>query len=396
MAPLADLLLLLAALPVLGAAGYLLVLTLASRRGPAPVPGPPERRFDIVVPAHDEEEGIASTVQSLLALDYPPEKRRILVVADNCTDATAERARAAGASVLVRDDPSRRGKGYALALAFERSLAEGTADAIVVVDADTTVSANLLAAFAARLAAGAPAIQAVYGVRNPDASWRTRLLAIAFSLVGTVRGLGRERLRCSAGLHGNGMCFAAGVLRSVPHAAFSLVEDLEYTIRLGRAGHRVHFVAEAEVRADMAAGGEAARIQRRRWEGGRREIARRHALPLVWRGLAAPDRVLLDLGLDLAVPPLATLGAAAAGGTAAALLAAWSLGTSLAAVGIWGGSLAALLAYLMRGWWLSGTGLRGLGVLLYAPVYLAWKLGLALGRDRSQGAWLRTPRERQP
>ena len=396
MVQLVDLALVLLSLPVLAASGYLLALTLASGRRPAPPYGAPRSRFDIVVPAHDEEEGIGATVRSLLALDYPAGMRRVIVVADNCKDATANRALEAGAEVLVRTDTARRGKGYALALAFERSVAEGVADAVVVVDADTTVSPNLLHAFAARLDGGALAIQAEYGVRNPDASWRTRLVAIAFALFNTLRCLGRERLRCSVGLRGNGMCFAVPVLRDVPHQAFSIVEDLEYGIRLGLAGHRVHYAAEAVVRGDLAVTAEASTVQRRRWEGGRGRIAREQALPLLWRGLRAPDRVLLDLGLDLATPPLAYLAAVAAVGTAASVLVAAWTGRPLLAPWAWGASLASLLTYVARGWWLSGTGWRGLADLAYAPVYLVWKVGLALRRDKGDGSWTRTPRERKP
>jgi 1,2-diacylglycerol 3-beta-glucosyltransferase len=395
MAQLLDLALALLSLPVLGAAGYLLVLALASARTPAPTYGPPRRRFDVVVPAHDEEEGIGETVRSLLALDYPAEMRRVVVVADNCRDATADRARQAGAEVLVRTDPERRGKGYALALAFQRSIAGGFADAVVVVDADTSVTPNLLHAFAARLDAGAEAIQAEYGVRNPEASWRTRLVTIAFSLFNTLRCLGRERLGCSVGLRGNGMCFAISALREVPHQAFSIVEDLEYGVRLGLAGRRIHYAAEAEVRGDMAASSAASKVQRRRWEGGRLRIAREHALPLLRRGLATPDRVLLDLGLDLATPPLAYLAAVAVAGTAASAAAGILLRAPLVAPWLWAASLAALVAYVARGWVLSRTGWRGLVDLAYAPVYLVWKLGVALGPGGGAGAWARTPREKK-
>jgi 1,2-diacylglycerol 3-beta-glucosyltransferase len=396
MVRLIDLALVLLALPVLVASGYLFALTLASGRRAAPSYAPPRRRFDIVVPAHDEEAGIGATVVSLLALDYPAALRRVVVVADNCTDGTADRAREAGAEVIVRTDAGRRGKGYALALAFERSIEAGLADAVVVVDADTTVSPNLLLAFAARLDQGAVAVQAAYGVRNPDDSWRTRLVAIAFALFNTLRCLGRERLGCSVGLRGNGMCFAVSVLREVPHQAFSIVEDLEYGVRLGLAGHRIHYAAEAEVLGDMAATAEASKVQRRRWEGGRGRIAREQALPLLRRGMATPDRVLLDLGLDLATPPLAFLAALALAGTALSVVAAALVTPPLVAPWVWGASLAALLAYVARGWWLSGTGWRGLGDLAYAPLYLVWKVGLAFRRDGSDGAWTRTPREKKP
>jgi 1,2-diacylglycerol 3-beta-glucosyltransferase len=390
----AEIVLGLLALPVALASGYLLVLTLLSRRGAAPAPVEPRVRFDIVVPAHDEEQGIAATVRSLLDVDYPPALRRVVVVADNCTDATADRARDAGATVLERRDAQRRGKGYALEHAFAWSLAQGGADAVVVVDADSDVSRNLLGAFAARLEAGAPAIQAFYGVRNPDASWRTRLMTVALALFHLLRSLGRERLRCSAGLRGNGMCFSAPVLAQVPHEAFSIVEDLEYGIRLGLAGHRVHFAAEAQVLGDMAVGGEAASVQRRRWEGGRLEMATRFGMPILWKGLTAGDRILVDLGLDLLVPPFAYLAAAAVAGTAASVGASWVAGRTLWPVWPWAASLLALFLYVARGWWLSGTGVRGLLGLAGGPFYLVWKLGLLL-RSRKGGktGWVRTPRD---
>jgi len=382
------------ALPVLLASGYLLLLTFLSRRLAPPPPVEPRVRFDVVVPAHDEEPGIASTVRSLLAVDYPPELRRVVVVADNCTDATADCARGAGATVLVRQDAQRRGKGYALECAFASSLSDGRADAVVVVDADSDVSQNLLRAFAARLEAGAPAIQAFYGVRNPDASWRTRLMTVALALFHLLRSLGRERLRCSTGLRGNGMCFSARVLAEVPHEAFSIVEDLEYGIRLGIAGHRVHFAAEAQVLGDMAVGGKAASVQRRRWEGGRLQMARQFGFPVLWRGVRAGDRVLVDLGLDLLVPPLAYLAAAAVAGTTASVGASWLAGRTLWPVWPWAASLASLVLYVARGWWLSGTGIRGLLGLVGAPVYLVWKLGLMMrSRGESGKAWVRTPRD---
>src|SRR5882672_8297430 len=133
------------AVPTVLCAGYLLALTLLSARLPVPVPSVPRLRFRILVPAHDESAGIAGTVESLLAVDYPRELFDVLVIADNCTDDTAARARAAGAVVLERTSETERGKGYALHYAFGRLPEE--IDAAVVIDADTLVSQNLLRAF---------------------------------------------------------------------------------------------------------------------------------------------------------------------------------------------------------------------------------------------------------
>src|SRR5262245_53380726 len=94
-----DFILVLCALPVLVASLYLAALALLARQTASDSTATGVR-FDVLVPAHDEEEGIAATVASLLAVDYPCELFRVRVIADNCTDRTAERAAAAGAQVL--------------------------------------------------------------------------------------------------------------------------------------------------------------------------------------------------------------------------------------------------------------------------------------------------------
>lgn len=390
---LADLALSLAALPLTAAAGYLGLLALLARPG-TPPPGAPPGRVTVVVPAHDEEAGVSDTVRSLLAVDYPGEAFDVLVVADNCSDGTARVARAAGAGVLVRNDAARHGKGYALHHAFDHVLATGEAEFVVVVDADTVVSPNLLSAFAARVATGAQALQAHYGVRNASRSWRTRLMALAFAVFHGVRSLARERLGLSCGLRGNGMAFTREVLREVPHEAWSVVEDLEYGIQLGLAGHRVHYVGEAEVLGDMASSEASSRTQRRRWEGGRRAMARTHALPLLRQAWDRRSPLLADLALDVIVPPLTTLVVWATAGLTACALATALGPTPRVATGLYGASLAALVGYVLRGWALSGTGAPGLLDLVLAPVYVGWKIALRFlpGGHRAD-EWVRTRRD---
>jgi cellulose synthase/poly-beta-1,6-N-acetylglucosamine synthase-like glycosyltransferase len=332
-------------------------------------------------------------VASLLAIDYPRTLFEVVVVADNCSDDTAARATTAGARVLERIDDKLRGKGYALAHAFEATLADGTVDAVVVVDADTVVSPNLLRAFDARIQAGACAAQADYAVRNPDASWRTRLMAIAFGMFHIVRSTGRESLELSCGLRGNGMCFTKELLEEVPHHAYSIVEDLEYGIRLGEHGHRVHYAGEAHVYGEMVSSEKASRSQRARWEGGRLEMAKRHAIPLLKRAVKERNPVLADLAMDLLVPPLSVLVAATVAGTVASAAVAIVTRRPNLGLVLFGASGVFLAAYAARGWQVSGTGVRGLTSMGYAPFYMAWKATLPLRRTRkASDEWVRTAR----
>ena len=386
-----DLLLPLLGLPALLAAGYLLGATLLSARLPRPAPSEATRRFRFVVPAHNESAGIADTVRSLLAVDYPRELFEVVVVADNCSDDTADKARAAGATVIVRNDTEKRGKGYALDHVFSTTPPE--VDAVVVIDADTLISPNLLRAFAARRDRGAEAIQADYAVRNPNAGWRTRLVAIAFGAFHIVRSRARERLGLSCGLRGNGMCFATSLLKAVPHQAYSVVEDVEYGIRIGERGYRVFYTDEAHVYGEMVTTSSAANTQRRRWEEGRKQLVRQNARRLLGAGLASKNRVLIDLALDLLIPPLSTIavGLLVFEVVGVGLVVLGAPGVSAACFGLGLGSVA---LYVGRGWMLSGTGARGLLDLGLAPFYVAWKLGLRLRKPpRATAEWVRTERE---
>ncbi len=380
-----------AGLPTLAASLYLLALAILSRRQPPRAVAAPRMRFDIVVPAHDEDAQINRTVANLLALAYPRPLFRVLVIADNCCDRTAEYAAAAGAQVIVRNDPEHRGKGYALAHAFDYSLAHGFADAVVVVDADTIVTSNLLSAFSARFEAGAAALQADYGVRNPMASWRTRMMTIALSAFHGVRSLAREHLQLSCGLRGNGMGFSTSLLRAEPHHAFSIVEDLEYGLQLGSAGYRVEYVHEARVLGQMVSTEHASRSQRRRWEKGRRILARQRGIPLLSQAWTKRSPLLLDLALDLLVPPLGELVALDAVGLTLTILLT-PLGGM--AMWIWSASAFGVAVYGIRAWALSGVGPRGLLDLLWTPVYVVWKLTLLFKhKDARREEWIRTTRE---
>jgi cellulose synthase/poly-beta-1,6-N-acetylglucosamine synthase-like glycosyltransferase len=384
----------LASLPVVAAAVYLAALALVARRREPPALPRPVMRFDVVIPAHDEEQGIASTVESLLSMDYPRELYRVLVVADNCRDRTAEQALHAGARVLERCDAERRGKGYALAHAYAATLADGFADAVVVIDADSIVSANVLTAMATRFAAGAEAVQVRYGVRNADASWRTRMMEIAFAITLETRALAREWLGLSCGLRGNGMGFTCELLRRVPHASYSVVEDLEYGIQLGYEGVRVAYIGEAHVLGEMPASEAASRSQRDRWESGRLTVARSHVPRLLRRAFVRRDRVALDLALELLVPPLSTIVLASAAGTAVSILALRAGYHAAPAVWLWVASVLALVTYVVRGCALTTNGmLRTLVTLSCAPYYITWKLALRLRPSRARGGeWVRTER----
>jgi cellulose synthase/poly-beta-1,6-N-acetylglucosamine synthase-like glycosyltransferase len=383
----------LVALAGVPAAAYLLLATLLSACERPPPRSSRTLKFDVIVPAHNELTVIERVVRSLKRLDWPADRFRIIVVADNCTDTTAALARNAGALVFERHDLTARGKGYALRYAFERSAAEAWADAVVVIDADAEASANLLESFAARIERGAPAVQAHYGVLNPMASWRTRLMTIATASFHIVRSRARERLGLSCGLRGNGWCVTHRLLRAVPYRAFSLAEDIEYGIELGLAGCRVHYADESHSNADMVSNEGIADKQRQRWEQGRFQLVRDRTPPLLRAAFARRSAVCLDLAFDLLVLPLSYVALSLVALSVLAAGLSWWLPPLLPwlYLGIFG--LCAIALYVLRGWQLSGIGARGLVDLARAPLFLLWKV-LLMFKARTAGEWVRTEREK--
>jgi cellulose synthase/poly-beta-1,6-N-acetylglucosamine synthase-like glycosyltransferase len=374
---------------------YLLVLTCASGRGGAPRRPARTLFFDVIVPAHNEATGIQQTISSLQKLEWPADRFRVVVIADNCTDETARVASKAGATVIERHDPLNRGKGYALAHAFRWSRTDGKADAVVVVDADSKASGNLLDAFAARIERGSHALQAHYGVLNARASWRTRLMAIALGSIHKLRSRARERLGLSCGIRGNGWCVTHPLLDQIPYQAYSLTEDVEFGADLGLAGHRVAYCDEADVNGEMVTTEGAARSQRQRWESGRLRLIRSKVPVLLRRAVTGPSLVCLDLALDLLVLPLSYIVLSAAA-LLALVIALWLTNRSqfnltLLGVGIF--DCAAVAAYVCRGWGLSGIGMQGFWDLLRVPGFILWKLRLLVAGPKTE-AWIRTKRER--
>ena len=340
----------------------------------------------VVVPAHNEEVLVGRCVRSLRA-DLPV-GGAVLVVAHNCSDSTAVVAASAGAEVLILDDDSREGKGAALRAGFAHAAAGGAA-VLAVVDADSVVSPGFFAAIAGALERGADAFQSRYVVMGADAESRTRLTALGFLGFNVVRPRGRSRLGLSAGIFGNGFGFRAAVLDRVPYEASSLVEDLEYHLRLVEAGIKVDFLEWATVSSEMPSTNTAAASQRARWEGGRLRMARVW-LPRLLRSAIRGKWRLVEPALDLASQPLAS--EVMLLGVALLLPVPWLRLYALAA-------FAVLLAHVATAaaeescWWMAFR------TLLSVPGYILWKLWMVprtLASARRNAAWVRTSRETLP
>jgi len=388
----------LVALPFLAMLLMTAITAVCSRRK-TEVPAEPKSRFLFVIPAHNEEAGIAQTVRSCREQGYPAELFQVVVIADNCTDATAEIAAREGAEVVVRHDPVKKTKGYAMEYLIERLKESGRfdqLDALVIVDADSLTTPDLLRKFDAMILQGHDWIQCYDIVGNSDATWQTRLMTYAFSLINGVRPLGLFKLGLSSPLHGNGMCLTTRGLRRIPWKSYGLVEDYEFSWVLRLAGERIAFLPDAAVLATMLeGGGPAAANQRRRWEFGRMEVKKR----MLGKVLRSPNLSPFERfasAVELKTPPMMTLlGLFAA--LAALNLAVVAmhphpfsspLPITLTAASVM--MIVAVGGYAISPFLAFGLPPSYLLTLAYIPIYAVWKVSVRLGGKPTQ--WIRTAR----
>lgn len=371
--------LILAAIPVL----YFALVTVAGcLPDNAKKVDPKSRKFAVVIPAHNESLLISETVKAAKSQNYNSEHYKVVVIADNCTDDTAEKARAEGAVVIERTGPP--GKGQALHHAFEGLLQEHW-DAFLIVDADSLMHVDALKVLDEEISNGAKVVQLRYAIRNPGDSIRTLALELGMASFNALRPKGRTALGMSSGIFGNGFCISREALENVPYLAHSIVEDIEYHIHLLRKGYRTVFTDRACVYAEMPTSVEASETQRIRWERGRWMTIKSYASELFYASLKG-DRYSLDGLTDVLTPPATIIlypliGAAIFGDTTvriAALVLFFMIG------------LHYLIASMRYG---SVKGL--LRIAVFVPWYLVWKTWIFVVstlKERSLG-WNRTGRD---
>lgn len=358
--------------------------------------GDPAPRVALLIPAHNEAEVITASVERLRQLDYPQDRFDVHVVADFCTDDTAEIARVAGAEVHERNDGARGRKGYALDWLIRRVLADGrTYDAIAVFDADSRVDRHFLTRMAEALAAPeAVVLQGRHIISNPEASLFSTLADADMRLNNRIRNQAKQNMGLSARLMGDAMLFRRQVLEQYPWiGAQSLTEDRDYGIYLVTQGVRICFVPEAMSYGQATARWKDATPQRLRWYGGAFDLQRRY-LPRLFALTLRGNLDALDKLLELALPPFSLL----ALGSVSLLL----LQGLLLVLGDWPRWLVianialVLLAtvYPFLGLAVTGASARSYRAMTIGPFYAFWRVAIGIWvrlRYDSVG-WVRTRR----
>jgi len=290
-------------------------------------PGSDAPRTAVLIPAHDEEAEIEQTLlevrRELLEGD------RIVVVADNSSDATAELSASLGAEVVTRVDPLRIGKGYALEAGI-RHLALDPPEVVVVVDADCRPEPGALRRVAARCRSEGRPIQGVSLVEPAEKSPISKVSALAFHLRNEIRPRGLERLGLPVLLQGTGMAIPWEQIEKANLGGAHLAEDRKLGIALAIEGNPPRFEPEARFWSSLEAGASVSGGQRSRWERGHLAVVAEDVPRLLRAAVRERRFELAALGAELAVPPLALL----LGAWVASSLLALALGAGSAAVAV--------------------------------------------------------------
>ncbi len=361
------------------------------RRAPDPMPDQPRPRTAVLVPAHDEQEIIADTIRRLRTQLEAGD--RLVVVADNCTDATAARARAAGAEVIEREDPQRRGKGYALARGVSLLRADPP-QVLVVIDADCRAEPGTidhLARLVGRLNLPQQGLDLLDA--PPGLATRAAISQLAFVVKNHVRPTGLQRLGVPCPLMGTGMAIPFAALDQVDLATGHLSEDMKLGIDLAIAGYPARFCPQAKVFSPMAGDTASSLTQRTRWEQGHLHTLLTQTPRLLYHALRQRRPRLLAMAADLLVPPLAALSL-----LVLAVIFWTGLGAALGA-SPWPLYLSSALALglaltVLAAWARFGRDRVPAQALLAIPVYILWKLPIYVGfLWQRQRDWVRTQRQ---
>ena len=352
---------------------------------------PTKSKITVLVPAHNEAEGIATTLNSIL-----PQLKlgdRLLVVADNCTDNTAKIATENGSEVVERHDLDNRGKGFALDFGIQ-FIVQDPPDVVVIIDADCKVQDNALNKLVAYSVQHDRPVQSLNLMLSPHgAALKTKIAEFAWIVKNMVRPLGYAKLGLPCQLMGTGMAFPWNIISHAKLANGNIVEDMKLGIDLCIDGKPPLFYVDASVTSIFPNTPASQAVQRTRWEHGHLSMIISQAPQLVAQGIIKGNKDLLAMALDLCVPPLALLVALLSGFLMLATLA-YMMGISYLPLLISLASIVILALSILLAWWGWGRHIISAFTFLFIPFYVVFKTPYFVSFIfKRQKKWVRTGRK---
>ena len=371
-----------------------LVLVPFTKQSFMPVQLDKDVSYTILIPAHNEAVIIHRTLAKLIAELPGKDPGRIVVMADNCTDNTAEIARSLGVTVLERFDSAKRGKGFALDFGIRKINETGAPAILVIIDADCETTKDALCRLINLAARSHSPVQMTYLMRIPEnAAIKQKVAGFAWILKNKVRPLALDSLGLPAALSGTGMAFPWQIIERVSMGNDNIVENMQLSFDCTLQGLPPLFCPDAVIYSDFPLRSTAERTQRTRWEHGHIQSIFKYLPVLTVSAYRQRDWRLLALALDAGVPPLSLLIVITLTGLLG-LLALAALTGNAAAFYLLLTCFFYFAASLAVIWWRFGRDYLTPVEILAIPFYVMNKLPIYIAfLFKRQKEWVRTNRD---
>lgn len=277
---------------------------------PAEYSAKAEHRFAVVISARNESNVIGNLIKSIREQKYPSELVDIFVIADNCTDNTAEIAREAGAIVYERFNKEQVGKGYALDWMFniiQTEYAEKAYEAYIIFDADNILDPNYIAEMNKVFDNGYRIITSYRNSKNYDGNWITAGYSLWFLREARYLNNARMQLGTSCAISGTGFLVSAEVIKNnngwIHHL---LTEDIEFTIDSVIKGEKIGYCANAVLYDEQPTQFRQSYTQRLRWAKGFYQVFANYGSKL-FKGVFKGNFACFDMLMTIMPAMLLTL-----------------------------------------------------------------------------------------
>ena len=239
-------------------------------------------KFGIVTSARDEANVLPQLIDSIYKQDYPKDKIDIFVIADNCTDNTAELCRGLGATVYEREDTDKVGKGYALDFFFKKMCDEpNDYDAFIVLDADNLIDVNYVKYMNRTYNKGYKVITSYRNSKNYDSNWISAGYSLWFLRESKYLNNARMKLGTSCAISGTGFLVSKDLIidrGGWPY--FLLTEDIEFTTDYVIKGEKIGYSGNSMLYDEQPVTFKQSWDQRMRWSKGFYQVIHHYGFSL--------------------------------------------------------------------------------------------------------------------
>ncbi len=260
-------------------------------------------RYAVLISARNEENVIATLVDSIHHQDYPQELIDIYVIADNCTDKTAQVAEEAGAFVFVRNDMENVGKGYALDYALNRIFTEkgdDHYDGFFVFDADNILDTNYISAMNRTFSDGHRIITSYRNSINYGTNWITAGYALWYIRESKFLNHSRMLLNSGCAISGTGFLVSKEIIKKHDGWKFFLLtEDIEFSIANAIEGEKIAFCSDAILYDEQPQTFKQSWTQRLRWARGFLQVFGKYGTKLIASVFKKNRRTCYDMAMTI-------------------------------------------------------------------------------------------------